>query len=166
MKSWIVSLALTLILGVNIAHAHGAPEVTVKPTTVAAGETIEVKGENLNPNGEISVTLEGTKFKVTLGTVKGDDEGAFVAQFAVPSNAPSGLYLVKASGTGPEGKSASAELSVTASKAPSQTREPEPMPSAAEHALPRQKSPGELGAIAALVVVSAGVGLLLVRMRK
>jgi len=182
------------------ALAHGQPEITVTPDTVAPGGKITVKGTTMGANEEFKISLEGLKFRADLGAARSDAKENLTTQFTVPSNAPAGNYLVKA--LSKDGDGATAELTITAAlrtatparsaspvatntpaptlrvgqtaaptltAAPTETTVPtvapteEPMPSAEAHQLPRSRTPIEAIGLFATVVLSAGVGLLLVR---
>lgn len=171
--TWLASLLFLISLG--NAWAHGEPKITVTPEVVAPGGNLEVRGESLTENGEITISLQGALFVTTLGTATGDAEGDFI----IPPETPGGTYLVRALGA--DGKTASAQITVTeppptptpeaaATPPVSATPEVEPVeaheePSAAEHQIPRSRTTGEWALILLGLGLSAGVGLFLVRTR-
>ncbi|MBI3287037.1 MAG: hypothetical protein HYZ68_03220 [Chloroflexi bacterium] len=172
--TWLASLLFLISLG--NAWAHGEPKITVTPEVVAPGGNLEVRGESLTENGEITISLQGALFVTTLGTATGDAEGDFIINFIIPPETPGGTYLVRALGA--DGKTASAQITVTeppptptpeaaATVSVSATPEAEahPEPSAAEHQIPRSRSTGEWALILLGLGLSAGVGLFLVRTR-
>lgn len=89
-------------------------------------------------------------------------------EFLIPVDAKEGTYQVKA--IGEDGDTVTTELTITrpgpASDAPAETSpytNQNQMPSAAEHGLPRGRTPLDVIGLFALVMVSAGLGIVLVR---
>lgn len=168
--------SLFFLTSLGIAWAHGEPQIRVTPEVVAPGGSIEIRGESLTENGEITIRLQGAIFETMLGTTIGDAEGSFVVTMAIPLEAPGGTYVVRA--VGADGKTASAQITVS-EPPPTPTREaattppvsatPEAEgheePSAAEHQIPRSRSTVEWALILLGAGLSAGVGLFLVRAR-
>ncbi|MBI5300615.1 MAG: hypothetical protein HY868_00645 [Chloroflexi bacterium] len=144
------------------AFAHGEPEITVTPDTIAPGGKITIKGETMGANEEFAISLEGVKFRADLGEVKSDADEKFTVQFTIPTNAPEGVYQVKAAGE--DGDTVTTELTITANKSASVTEPTEPsMPSAEEDRVPRRRVSTEIIGLFAFALVSAGAGFLLVR---
>lgn len=156
--------AASLVAQMPIAQAHGESVLTVTPDTVAPGGKITVKGEEMGAGEVFKITLEGLNYQAELGDATADDKEEFSVEFTIPKDAPEGTYQVKA--VGEDGDVVTTELTVTPSKAAAEA-EPTPatevMPSAAEHELARSRTPFEVLALGALVIVSAAVGLFLVR---
>ena len=150
---WIGMFALVVLP--TRALAHGQPEITVTPDTVAAGSKITVTGDNLGANERFKILAEGLNFTAELGEVNTDADEKFEAEFTIPPIAPEGTYEVKAAGA--DGHTVVAELTVTAPASG------DVMPSAAPHELPRSRTPLKVIGLFAAAVVSAGVGLTLVR---
>lgn len=154
-------LALGLSLDATPALAHGGAELTVAPTVVAPGGVISVTGEGVEAGEEFTLTLEGMTFQITLGTVVVSNED-FHQTFSVPADTPPDTYQVKA--TSAEGEVLTAELTVQAGAATAEPTTPA-KPSAAPMQLDRSKSTGQLAVIIAGLLLSAGLGLALVRMQ-
>lgn len=93
----------------RIAWAHGETEIKVEPDTVSPGGVLTIKGEGFGQNARVTIVLEGTDAKLTLGAVEthGED-GQFTASLHVPDHASIGRYIIRASA-----KDKSAETSIT-----------------------------------------------------
>ena len=163
-----VTAGLTLVLmlafgwSITIAQAHGAAELSVSPTVVAPGGTLTVSGDGLGDGEVFTITLEGVTYQAMLGTatVNGD---SFEADYKVPADAPVGSYQVRATNT--DGEQVAAEWTVSAAaEAPAQAQA-QATPTAESMLLGRQKTLPQLAAIIAGLLVSAGLGLALVRVR-
>ncbi len=141
--------------------AHGEPEITVSPDTVAPGGTLIVKGKTMGANEKFTLTLEGLKFQATLGEVESNAAEVFSQEFKVPIEVPEGLYQVRA--VGEDGDAVTAELTITGKPATAVT-EPakQPMPSAEEDNVPRRRIPSESIGLFVIAAVSAGLGVTLV----
>lgn len=162
-RIFLLPIVFVLLIFVPVsAFAHGEPEITVTPDTVAAGGKITINGESMGANEEFAISLEGVKFRADLGEVKSDAEETFTAQFTIPTNAPEGVYQIKAAGE--DGDTVTTELTITASKGASVTESTEPqMPSAEEDRVPRRRDSTETIGLFALALVSASAGFLLAR---
>lgn len=160
------ALALLALMWIPTrARAHGEPEITVTPDTVAAGGTITVEGTTMGANEEFKISLEGVKFRTDLGTAQSDANENLTAQYTIPSNAPAGDYQIKALSA--DGNAATADLTITAAAnaAPTPAAGEAPEPSAVPHEIPRSRTPLEVAGLFGLAIVSAGLGLLLVRVK-
>lgn len=157
----ICALVLVWTLSAARAFAHGAPEITVTPDTVAPGGNITVTGDQMGANEEFKITLEGLKFSADLGDAKSDADEKFKVQFTIPAAALEGVYQVKAAGE--DGDTVTAELTITAK--PTSNGEPteQQMPSAEEDPTPRRRTPNENIGLFVAAALSAVVGLTLVR---
>ncbi len=157
-----VVLMLAFGLSITIAQAHGAAELSVSPTVVAPGGTLTVSGDGLGDGEVFTIKLEGVTYQAMLGTatVSGD---SFEANYKVPADAPAGSYQVQATST--DGEQIAADLTVTATgEAPAQTQA-QATPTAESMQISRQKTLPQLAVIIAGLLVSAGLGLALVRVR-
>ncbi len=170
MKTKILRLALLfVVMGAGLparALAHGAPAISVSPQVCAAGSQITVKGETMGANEDFKISLEGLTFRADLGAATSDADENMSVAFTVPTNAPAGDYQVKAlSG---DGDVATADLTVIApaSNAASPSTASAPpgaMPSAAPHILPHPRTPVETTSAFIVALVSAALGIVLVR---
>jgi len=156
---WTLIALLGLWVFAPLGFAHGGAEVSVYPTTVAPGETLFVKGGDINPNGPIALFLEGLKGRFRLGQVQGDEDGGFKTSVALPPDAPAGTYLLKAIGA--NGVSATFELVIAAGSSPV-TREPREATDALM-ALDRAKSPRDWTIIGLVLGLSLLLGTWLIR---
>jgi 5'-nucleotidase len=89
--------ALLLCLGAPIATATpafaqygGTCGFVLTPTTVVAGQTVQVVGQNANPNELLVFTING----ITIGTTTADADGNFSATLTIPADLPAGTYSV------------------------------------------------------------------------
>lgn len=156
--------AALLLLGLALlpaipALAHGEAVMTVSPAVVAPGATINVEGEGVEAGEEFTISLQGVGFETTLGMVTVGDDEDFHQEFTIPADAPPGTYQVVA--VSGEGETITAELTVEAGENAAVSVPAEP--SAALMNLERSKSPLEWGVIGAGLLISAGLGLALVR---
>ena len=143
------------------ALAHGAPAISVTPQVCAAGDPITIKGETMGANEDFKLSLEGLTFRADLGTATSDADQNMSITFTVPANVPVGDYQVKAlSG---DGDVATADLTVIAPASGTASPLSGAMPSAAPHILPHPRTPLETTSVFAVAVVSAALGLVLVR---
>ncbi len=174
MFQWKIILAvvvgITLLTGASlmtwtpIARAHGESAITVTPDTVAPGGKITVKGADMGAEEEFKITLEGLNYQTELGDATADDQEEFTLEFTIPADAPEGVYQIKA--TGEDGDVVTTELTITPTKAAAEAQSTpavEVMPSAAEHVLARSRTPFDVIGLFALVIVSAGLGVVLAR---
>ncbi|HZQ10432.1 MAG TPA: hypothetical protein VFD70_27885 [Anaerolineae bacterium] len=158
-------LALTLLWVPTQALAHGAPAISVTPNIVAPGGTITVKGTTMGASEDFKMSLEGVKFRADFGSASSDANENMTAQYTIPGDTPAGDYQVKAlSG---DGDAATADLTVTATANVMPTPAPGTMaePSAAPHEIPRSRTPLEIIGLIAVALLSAGVGVVLLRLK-
>lgn len=94
-----VLTALAAPLLVSAQDLQGA-SLSVKPTSVTAGNTITVAGGGLEPLGDHRVVLQGVGLVVDLGSVRADPEGRFAQELEIPAHVPSGSYRVQVIGDG------------------------------------------------------------------
>lgn len=156
--------ALPLAAWAPVAQAHGESVLTVTPDTIDPGGKITVKGIDMGAGEEFKITLEGLKYQAELGDATADDKEEFTLEFTIPTDAPEGVYQLKA--TGEDGDVVTTELTITPTKATAEA-EPTPavelMPSAAEHEIERSRTPVEVIGLGAFIVVSVAVGFFLLR---
>ena len=146
------------------AFAHGESAITVTPDTVAPGGKITVKGADMGAGEEFKISLEGLNYQAELGDATAGAEEEFTLEFTIPTDSPEGVYQIKA--TGEDGDVVTTELTITPTKAAAEaqpTPAAEVMPSAAEHELARSRTPFDVIGLFALVIVSAGLGIVLAR---
>lgn len=156
--------AVLLLLGLALlpavpALAHGEAVMTVSPTVVAPGAIINVEGEGVEAGEEFTISLQGVGFDTTLGMVTVGDDEDFHQEFTIPADAPPGTYQEVAVSV--EGETITSELTVEAGQTVAASVPAEP--SAALMDLDRNKSPLEWGVIGVGLLISAGLGLALVR---
>lgn len=159
--SLIFALALVWTLSAARAFAHGEPVIAVTPDTIAPGGKITITGDKMGANKAFKITLEELKFKAELGDAKSDADEKFQLQFTIPTDAPEGVYQVKAAGA--DGDTVTAELTITARSTTSTAPTEQQMPSAEEDKTPRRRVPAENIGLFLAAAVSAFVGLTLVR---
>lgn len=161
----ILGLSLVLMMSLfstSIVLAHGGAGITVEPAVASAGGQITVIGADMEDGEVFTVTLEGMSGTFQLGeataTQEGDEAG-FTATFTLPSELTPGSYLLRA--TTDEGESITADLTVSAS---SEQMESQPMEASAEPlSLDRPKSAGLIISVVLLALLSAILGLWLIR---
>jgi hypothetical protein len=152
---------LTFVITVTPVFAHGAPELTVSPTTVAQGDTITVSADGVEVDGTFTVVLQGMLYQATLGTAQATDD-AFDEDFTIPSDAPTGNYQVQA--TSDNGQQVAAELTISGA-AGSETQS-KATPAVGAMDIPRMKTTVQWIVIIGGLVVSLGLGLGLVVQKK
>ena len=159
------SFLIGLLLGffsTNIALAHGEPIITVEPPVASPGEQITIVGADMEDGEVFQVTLESASGTVQLGdatATKDGEEAGFTVTFTIPDDLTVGFYLLRA--TTEEGESAAADLTIVSSTDQANAT---PMgASAAEHTLDRSKPPLLIGSVIFFALISAGLGLWLLR---
>ena len=158
-------LALTLLWSPLSVLAHGAPAISVTPNIVAPGGMITVKGTTMGANEDFKISLEGVKYRADFGSASSDANENMTAEFTIPGDAPAGDYQVKA--LGEDGDAATADLTVTAAVnvTPTPVAGMSAEPSAAPHEIPRGRTPFEVISVIVVALLSAGVGIVLVRFK-
>jgi hypothetical protein len=148
---------LAMAVSVPVAGHSGsaASGISVEPSTVTAGGTVVLAGTGLEPNAERRIQLVGPDMIVPFAAATTDADGMFSVTLTVPAHLPAGTYTFQAIGD----ETLTAECIVTAAPggAVAQTTS-----AAVAMIVSRDRSGLELGALALLVAVSLGVGLLLV----
>ncbi len=169
MKMNLISgLLIALLVGLlsaSVVLAHGVPTITVQPEAAAPGSQIIVTGSDMEDGEVFEIALEGMSGTVQLGeaTAKPEgDEAGFTVNFTLPTDLAAGSYVVH--GTTDDGGSATSDLTIAASSEQTNTQ---PMEASAEPlALDRSKSPLAIGSVIVLALISAGLGVGLVRWRE
>lgn len=192
--SWVVSYRATDVAG-NVETARTitvsvideeAPEatLTVSPSRVRAGESVEVAGEGFEPGEGVTVTLHSDP--VLLGVLVADDDGAIQGTVTIPLSTETGDHLVEAVGQD-SGIAGSAALTVlpaaddgetptpgeTDTPTPGETDTPTPGESPSPGTSPtpggKLEETGAGGALTAMLLTAlllvAGAGALAVRRR-
>lgn len=156
-KAWrgvVLSTLVALFLGATPAMAHTGAEgagIQVEPSTVTAGNTVTLAGSGLEPNSERVLALAGEDMIVNMGSVTTDADGMFQIELTIPAHLPSGTYELQAIGD----ETLTTPLAVNAAAGIGSS----PAPDAAnDTVVARDRTPIELGLIAAFVVVAAGAG--------
>lgn len=92
-----------------------AGDVTVSPSTVAPGGTIQVSSTGWMPEDDVTAVLKSDP--VTLGTTAANTAGAVSGSFTIPVATPTGAHTLELTGTGASGsaRTVSAPLTVAAS---------------------------------------------------
>ncbi len=163
-NSLFIALFVSLF-SVGVALAHGVPTITVAPTVASPAGQITITGADMEDGEVFKITLESASGTVQLGeatAIKEGEEAGFTATFTLPADLTAGLYLLRAATD--EGESTAADLTIVTS---ANQANAEPMEaSAAQHTLDRSMPPLLTGSVIVLALVSAGLGLWLVRMRE
>lgn len=152
-----LSLALSLG-GVASVLAHGGSGeegIEVEPTSITAGQTVILAGQGLEPNSDRVLVLVGGDLTIAFGTVTTDADGGFSKELTIPGHLPAGSYELQAIGD----ETFSTPLAVTAAAGGAAAS---PANGANETVLARDRSPLELGLIAAFVVLVGVAGAVLV----
>ncbi len=156
-KLWIVVLlSAATFLSTTRGLAHGEPELTVEPSTVAAGGEVTITGAEMEDGEVFALTLEGMFDTFDLGEVSVSGEG-FSVQVTIPAEAAPGLYTLQA--VSREGESVNVEITVLASSAEQDgdVAAAADRPSAEPLALERTRTTGDWLFVGALILLG-GVG--------
>ncbi len=145
--------------------AHGEPELTVEPSTVAAGDEVTVIGTEMEDGEVFALTLEGMFDTFDLGEASVADEG-FSIQVTIPAEAAPGLYTLQA--VSQEGESVSVEITVLASSAEQggDSVAEAGQPSAEPLELERARTTGDWLLVGAIIVLGGLGGFWLVKKGK
>lgn len=158
--------AMLSIVSFGLALAHGEAVITVEPSVVAPGGQITVTGADMEAGEEFTITLENALTVIPLGdaTAIGEgDEAGFTVTLTIPPEVQPGSYVVRAATE--EGESITADLSVVALEEQAGGESEAMEPSAEPLTLERPRSTGLLAVVIVAAIISAGVGLWLVRRR-
>lgn len=163
-----ISLLIALVLAFTpfgTVLADGVPVIIVEPSVAAPGGQITITGTDMEEDEVFVFTLEGASGIFELGeatAAPNGEEAGFTVVFTLPSDLATGSYLVRA--VTDEGETATADLTIGAS---SEAMNAEPMEASAEPIeLDRSKPAFLTGSIIVLALLSAGLGVWLVRMRE
>ena len=159
-----VALLINLFL-VSPVLAHGQPTITVEPTIATPGGQVTVTGTDMEDGEIFKLTLESVAGVVELGeaTAKQDgDEAGFTETFTLPTDLTASSYLIRAATE--EGETTTADLTVAASSTSmgNQPMEANPEP----FQVSRSKSSLVVGSVVVLALLSAGLGVGLIRGRE
>ena len=77
---------------VAVAHGPGGPWLAVEPHQVNPGGTIEIRGDNLGADEDVTVSLVGGGRATELGVGTTDGEGHLVVFLAIPTDTPPAPY--------------------------------------------------------------------------
>lgn len=156
-------LALVVALASSSAVlAHGEPTITVEPSVAVPGEQITITGAEMEDGEVFKITLENASGTVELGEATASQEGeeaGFTATFTLPTDLAAGLYLLRA--VTDEGESTAADLTIVSSA--NATKDMSMEASAAQHTLDRSKPPVLIGSVIIFALLSALLGLWLIR---
>jgi hypothetical protein len=158
-------LILLLRLGLSTvsAQAHEGAEIVVSPSVVAPGEIFTVKGEGVEAGETFTISLDGITYRTLFGDVTAGSDEDFHEEFELPADTPPGPYQVVA--TSVDGETITAELTVEVGTVNSEPVELEE-PSNGLMKLDRKKSGIELGVIIVGLIISTGLGIVLVRVKE
>jgi hypothetical protein len=148
-------LLLLLTLAALGHDAGDASKISVEPAQVTAGGTVVLAGIGLEPNNERQINLVGPDVVVPFPPATTDAEGMFAVTLTIPAHLPAGTYTFQAIGD----ETLTTELAVTAAAGSAAS---EPPNEALAKVTPRSRTGLEIGAIAVLLVVAVGLGLMLV----
>lgn len=149
----LAAVALGFVL-VSPALAHSGEEgsgISIEPSQVSAGGTIELAGQGLEPNSDRQINLVGPDVIVPFGTVTTDADGMFAMTVTIPGHLPAGTYTFQA--IGDETLTVDCQVTAAPGQAPS-----EPKNEAVAMVTQRQRPPFELGAFALFVLAVVVVG--------
>ena len=160
-----VALLINLFL-VSPVLAHGQPTITVEPTAASPGGQVTITGTDMEDGEIFKLTLESVAGVVEIGeaTAKQDgDEAGFTETFTLPTDLTAGSYLIRAATE--EGETTTADLTVAASSSTSMGNQPmEANPESFQ--VSRSKSSLVIGSVVVLALLSAGLGVGLIRGRE
>ncbi len=160
-SSLLRALAAAAVIGAAVAlpvTAHsgpGASGISVEPAQVTAGGTVVLAGNGLEPNSDRQIDLVGPDVTVPYPAVTTDASGMFNVTLTIPAHLPAGTYTFQA--IGDETLTTTCEILAAAG-----VTNVEPASEAAAVAVPRTRSSFEIGIIGVLLVVTVGLGIVLV----
>lgn len=89
----LVGLLLAVVApGIALGHGPGGPWLAVEPYQVNPGGTIEVRGDNLGADEDVTVSLVTGGEATELGVGAADGEGHLVVFLAIPADLPPAPY--------------------------------------------------------------------------
>jgi len=159
--SLLIALLISLF-SASIVLAHGEPTITVDPTVTSPGEQITVIGADMEDGEVFRITLESASGTVQLGeatALKEGEEAGFAVVFTLPDDLIEGFYLLRA--TTDEGETTAADLTIVSSADQANTVPMEA--SVAQHTLDRSKPPLLIGLVIVISLLSASLGVWLIR---
>lgn len=163
----IIFSGITFALGIALFSfsavlAHGEPTIVVEPAVAKPGDQITVTGADMEDGEMFTITVENSSGTFQIGeatAIQQGDEAGFTTTFDLPKDLTTGLYLLRA--VTEEGESTAADLTIvsTVDTASSETMEASSM----LHTLDRSKPVLLTGSVIAFAVLSASLGLWLLR---
>lgn len=154
--------AMMALVSVGAVLAHGEPIITVEPAVAAAGGQITITGADMEDGEAFKITLESAAGVFELGeatAAQDGDEAGFAVTFTLPTDLTAGSYLVRAATN--EGETATADLTISAS---SEQMNDQPMEASVEPlSLDRPRSAGLVISVVLASLISASLGLWLIR---
>lgn len=154
LSALLLSVAVLLLTAASVLADDPNAGISVEPAEVAAGQTILLAGNSLEPDDERVLVLQGDTITVSLGTATTDADGMLSQEIQIPGHLPSGTYQLQAIGD----ETLQVELKVAAAEGGAAT-EAEP----AEEALTnRERSGIELAVVVLAAAIFGGLGVLLV----
>ena len=157
LRATVVASVIALALSVQVlAHSGGeASGISVEPSTVTAGGSVELAGTGLEPNSDREINLVGPDVVVPFPKVTTDADGMFNVTLTVPGHLPAGTYTFQAIAD----ETLTTDLTVTPAEGQTVSQ---PKNEAVAVVAPRDRAGVEIAIIAAFIVLAIGVGLLLV----
>ena len=156
-RAAIAAVVLILVLPIRVL-GHGGTAgtgISCEPEEVAAGGTVELAGNGLEPDSDRVINLVGPDVVVPFDMVKTDADGMFNVTLTIPSHLPAGTYTFQAIGD----ETLTTELKVDAATGPAA---PEPKNEAVAVVVARDRSLLENVFLGAVILVALVVGFLLV----
>lgn len=150
--TWLALVVAAFLAGPVLADSPDAG-ITAEPGEVTAGGTILLAGNDLEPDDERVLVLQGEDVTVDLGSATTDADGMLALEVTIPAHLPTGVYRLQAIGD----ETLSVELRITGVAGGTAIE-----PSGAASLVSRERGPVELGSIVAVAAVIGALGLLLV----
>lgn len=146
----------------SVALAHGEPTIVVEPAVAKPGDQITITGADMEDGEIFTIIVENSSGTFQLGeatVIQQGDEAGFTTTFVLPKGLTAGLYLLRA--VTEEGESTAADLTIVSSfdTTGAETMEATPM----LHTLDRSKPVLLTGSVIAFALLSASLGLWLLR---
>jgi hypothetical protein len=152
-----VAAALTFGLSLPVlAHSGGEVSgISVEPAQVTAGGTVVLAGSGLEPNSDREIRLVGPDVVVPFPTATAVADGMFNVTLTIPDHLASGIYTFQAVGD----ETLTTDLTVTAAAGVGAA---EPKNEAVATVQPRSRSGLEVGLLGLVIILSIGLGAVLV----
>ncbi|MCK6582519.1 MAG: lytic polysaccharide monooxygenase auxiliary activity family 9 protein [Anaerolineales bacterium] len=160
-RSFAIAVMMALI-SFSAALAHGEPIITVEPSIAVPGGQITITGADMEDGEIFKITLESAAGVFELGeaiATQDGDEAGFAVTFTLPTGLTAGSYLVRAATD--EGETATADLTISVSDVQMESQRMEA--SAEPLSLDRPRSGGLMISVVLAALLSAVLGLWLIR---